>query len=78
MSTDALSSSVDRRDRTSALFGCFRSAYVVKSELFNCVESLACLSIEESRDSGTGALLSGADRRYLISLAVKVLVSHAC
>lgn len=69
MSTDAFSTSVDRRaeDRTLALFGCFCSAYVVKTEYFNCVESLACLSIEGSRDRGIGALLSGADRRYLIS-----------
>lgn len=63
MSTDSLSSSVDRRaeDRTLASFGCFHSAYVVKMELFNCVESLACLSIEESRGCGTGALLSGTN-----------------
>lgn len=72
MSTDALSSSVERRaeDRTLASSGCFR-CYVVKTELFNCVESLACLSIEGSRDCGIGAPLSGADRRYLVSSCCK-------
>lgn len=61
MSTEALSSSVDRRaeGRTLASFGCFHTAYVVKTELCNCVENLACLSIEGSRGCGTGAMLSG-------------------
>lgn len=77
MSTDAFSTSVDRKaeDRTLALFGCFHSAYVVKTELFNCVESLACLSIEGNRDCGIGV---GQTEGIWFLLAVKVLVSHAC